>query len=143
MNLVLDANLIASLAIPLPYSVAATAQILTWKRQGITLAGPSLWSYEVNTVLRKAVVAGYLPADQLDYALSQIRRINVQAVSATLDLHRLAQVWAEKLGQSKTYDSAYLAVAESLQADFWTADRRLARAAQQAGATWVYSIFEN
>ena len=61
---------------------------------------------------------------------------------ATLELHQQALIWAEYLGQSKTYASAYLAAAEVLHADFWTADHRLARFAHQAGVTWVHSIFE-
>jgi predicted nucleic acid-binding protein len=143
MNVVLDANLIASLVLPLPYSEAATAQMLTWKRQQVTFVAPALWSYEVSTVLRKALVAGYLPANQLDFALAQIWRINVQDVPATLELQNRAFAWAERLGQSKTYDSAYLAVAEVLQSEFWTADHHLAQSAWQAGAAWVHSIFEN
>jgi len=143
MNIVLDANLIASLAIPLPYSEAATAQLLAWKRQGVALFAPSLWSYEVSTVLRKAVVMGYLPASQLDAVLAQIWGINIQEISANLELYQKTLTWAERLGHSKTYDSAYLATAESLQAAFWTADRRLARAALQAGITWVYLIIKS
>ncbi len=143
MNIVLDANLVASLAIPLPYSEQATELVLDWKRQGVTFVAPALWSYEVSTVLRKAVVADYLPPDELDFALEQIWKINIQDVPASLTLHRGALVWAERLGQSKTYDSAYLAVAESLQTDFWTADRSLAQSAQHSGAQWVHSIFEN
>lgn len=143
MNVVLDANLIASLVIPLPYSEQATTRMLKWKRQGVVFVAPSLWSYEVCTVLRKAVIADYLPAGQLDFALGQIWQINIQAIPATLALNQQALAWAERLGQGKIYDSAYLAVAEALQAEFWTADRRLARAAKQAGADWVVSIFEN
>jgi len=143
MNIVLDANLVASLAIPLPYSEQATELVLDWKRQGVTFVAPALWSYEVSTVLRKAVVADYLPPDELDFALEQIWKINIQDVPASLDLHRQALVWAERLGQSKTYDSAYLAVAESMQTDFWTADRSLAQSAQRSGTQWVHSIFEN
>ena len=143
MNIVLDANLIASLVLPLPYSEAATAQMLSWKHQQVTFVAPALWSYEVSTVLRKALVAGHLPADQLEFALAQIWRINVQDVPATLELQNRAFVWAERLGQSKTYDSAYMAVAEMLQSELWTADHRLAQAAWQAGASWVHSIFEN
>jgi len=143
MNIVLDANLVASLVIPLPYSEQATELVLDWKRKGVTFVAPALWSYEVSTVLRKAVVADYLPPGELDFALEQIWKINIQDVPASLALHRGALVWAERLGQSKTYDSAYLAVAESLQIDFWTADRSLAQSAQRSGAQWVHSIFEN
>jgi predicted nucleic acid-binding protein len=143
MRVVLDANLIASLVLPLPYSEAATTRLLTWKHQQVTFAAPALWSYEVSTVLRKAQVAGYLPAEQMDFALEQIWQLNIQDVPATLELQRQALVWAERLGQSKTYDSAYLAAAEVLQAEFWTADRRLAQSARGAGAAWVRSISEN
>jgi len=143
MNVVLDANLIASLVIPLPYSEPATTRILNWKRQGVVFVAPSLWSYEVSTVLRKAVMADYLPAEQLDFALGQIWQINIQSVPATLALDQQAHAWAERLGQAKIYDSAYLAVAEAFHTEFWTADQRLARSAKQAGANWVYSISGN
>ncbi|MBC8509529.1 MAG: type II toxin-antitoxin system VapC family toxin [Chloroflexi bacterium] len=143
MNIVLDANLIASLVIPLPYSERATELVLDWKRQGVTFVAPALWSYEVSTVLRKAVIADYLPPGELDFALEQIWKINIQDVPVNLALHRQALAWAERLGQSKTYDSAYLAVAESLQAEFWTADRSLATSAQRAGAHWVHSILDS
>ena len=143
MNIVLDANLIASLVIPLAYSEQATTLVLDWKRQGVTFVAPALWSYEVSTVLRKAVVTDYLSPDELDFALEQVWKINIQDVPASLALHQQALDWAERLGQSKTYDSAYLAVAESLQTEFWTADRPLVKSAQRAGAHWVHSILDN
>jgi len=141
--IVLDANLIASLVLPLPYSRVAAAQILEWKRHSFTLAAPSLWCYEVSTILRKALAAGYLKADQLDNALMKIWQIHIEDVAPTLDLQKKAIVWAERLGHSKTYDASYLAAAESLLAEFWTADQRLAHAANQAGAAWTHSVFEN
>ncbi|MBN1666906.1 MAG: type II toxin-antitoxin system VapC family toxin [Anaerolineales bacterium] len=143
MKIVLDANLIAALVLPLAYSEAATTRILAWKHRQITLAAPALWRYEVKTVLRKALVAGTLPADQVDIALEQIWAIHIEDVLATFELQQQALAWAERLGQSKTYDSAYLAAAQALQSEFWTADRRLAQSAQHAGATWVYSILES
>ena len=142
MKVVLDANLIASLALPLPYSQAATAQILKWKSQSIFLAAPALWRYEVSTIFRKALTAGYLQADQLDAALEQIWQFNIEDVLPIFELQKKALAWAESLNQSKTYDAVYLAAAETLQVELWTADRRLAQAANEAGATWVHSIFE-
>jgi predicted nucleic acid-binding protein len=41
------------------------------------------------------------------------------------------------LGQSKAYDGAYLAVAETLRAEFWTADRALV---QRVGVDWVRGL---
>ena len=139
-NVVLDANLIASLVLPLPYSDAASVKILTWKRDGVIFAAPSLWSYEVCTVVRKALVAGYLTPDQAYTALEQIWRLNIVDIHPTLEIQQQAIAWAGRLGQSKTYDSAYLTAAETIQAEFWTTDQRLARSAQQAGAAWVHMI---
>ena len=48
--------------------------------------------------------------------------------------------WAERIGQSKVYDSQYLALAESIAADFWTADQRLYHSLQGLGVTWVHSL---
>lgn len=137
MNVVLDANLIAALVLPLPYSEAAAARILEWKRRGTALGAPALWSYEVGTVLRRAVAAGILPAERLDFALEQLWRINIRSVLDSQDLQRRALAWAERLGQSKAYGGAYLAAAEALGAEFWTADQGLAHA---AGVAWVRLI---
>lgn len=53
-----------------------------------------------------------------------------------------ALLWAKRLGQSRTYDAPYLAVAEEQRAELWTADRRLSNGAVQAGATFVHWIGE-
>lgn len=90
MKIVLDANLIASPTLPLPYSQAATAQILKWKNQSVSLAAPALWGYEVSTILRKALTAGYLQADQLDAVLEQIWQISIEDVLPTFELQKKA-----------------------------------------------------
>jgi predicted nucleic acid-binding protein len=61
-----------------------------------------------------------------------------------LDIHRCRSAfeWAQRLNQRRAYDACYLAVAEELGVEFWTADQRLARAAQQAGVTWTHWIGE-
>jgi predicted nucleic acid-binding protein len=44
-----------------------------------------------------------------------------------IGLHRRALELAQSLSLPATYDAHYLAVAEDLQAELWTADRRLFR----------------
>jgi len=56
------------------------------------------------------------------------------------DLHERAWLLAEKLNRPTAYDAHYLALAELLQCDFWTADRRLYNAA--ATLPWVHSLDE-
>ncbi|HSR30541.1 MAG TPA: type II toxin-antitoxin system VapC family toxin [Anaerolineae bacterium] len=62
--------------------------------------------------------------------------------SPPVHLHERALRWADRLGHSKAYDAHYLALAEQEGIELWTADRRLANGAQQAGAHWVHWIGE-
>jgi len=47
-----------------------------------------------------------------------------------------AYTWTRRLNRAVAYDSFYLALAERLDCDFWTADRRLVNAASQP---WIKS----
>jgi len=54
-----------------------------------------------------------------------------------ISMSRAALTWAARLGQSKAYDGFYLALAERLGADLWTADERLLNRMRQLGVAWV------
>jgi predicted nucleic acid-binding protein len=142
MSAVIDANLIAALVLPLPYSEQATKKIVAWKRAGLELLAPVLLEYEIAAVLRKAVVAQWLTTDLALEAIGKVLTLNIQCLAPTAHLHERALRWAERLGHSKAYDAHYLALAEQEGIELWTADRRLANGAQQAGAHWVHWIGE-
>ncbi|MEW5958843.1 MAG: type II toxin-antitoxin system VapC family toxin [Chloroflexota bacterium] len=142
MSLVIDANIIAALVLPLPYSDQATHSVATWKKAGAILYAPLLLEYEVSTILRKAITYGWLTTEAAAEAMGTVSTLNIQCQLPSPDLHAQALRWAERLGHSKTYDAHYLALAEQLRAELWTADRRLANGAKQAGAAWVHWIGE-
>jgi predicted nucleic acid-binding protein len=142
MSAVIDANLIAALVLPLPYSDQATQKVITWKQAGLELLAPVLLEYEIAAVLRKAVVAQWLTTDLALEAIGKVLALNIQCLAPTAHLHERALRWAERLGHSKAYDAHYLALAEQEGIELWTADRRLANGAQQAGAHWVHWIGE-
>jgi len=140
MSAAVDANLVAAMVLPLPYSDQATQRIRAWKRAGVGLLAPLLLEYEVAAILRKAVVARWLTTDLAVEAMGQILALNVQCFPPTPDLHEQALRWAHRLGASKTYDAHYLALAEQEGVELWTADRRLANGARQTGVPWVHWI---
>jgi predicted nucleic acid-binding protein len=142
MNAVIDANLIAALVLPLPYSDQATQKITAWKRAGMELLAPVLLEYEIAAILRKAVVAQWLTTDLAVEAVGKVLTLNVRCLAPTAHLHERALRWADRLGHSKAYDAHYLALAEREGIELWTADRRLANGSQQAGASWVHWIGE-
>jgi len=143
MRIVVDANLVAAIVLPLSYSDQTAHQFTAWNRAGTELHAPLLLEYEVASVMRKAVVAGWMSTGEAAEAMRDMLALNIRRLPPTSELHKIALQWAERLGQSKAYDAHYLALAEQLKAELWTADRRLVNGARQAGAAWVHWIGEN
>jgi predicted nucleic acid-binding protein len=114
--------------------------MMAWTQAGTGLLAPTLLEYEVTAILRKAIVARWLMDDLARQALAQILALEIRCLAPTPDLHERALHWADRLGHGKACDAHYLAVAEQAGAVRWTADRRLAQGAQQAGARWVHWI---
>lgn len=143
MSLVLDANLVIAIVLPLPYSDAAAKKMFAWKKDGIELLAPSLWEYEVTNALRKGIVHGLTGQSQAEAALHQIMNLKIHSISPSESLLRKALAWAERLNQTRADDAQYLALAEQVNTVLWTADQRLANGARQAGANWVYWVGES
>jgi predicted nucleic acid-binding protein len=143
MNIVLDANIMAAIILPLPYSHASEKRISTWKLEGKLLTAPVLWEYELITVLRRATVQGLLNQKQVKQIFQKVKTVNIESVWPTEALHQRALIWADRLGQSRAYDAQYLALAEQFGTDLWTGDRRLANAAARLGLSWVHWIGED
>jgi predicted nucleic acid-binding protein len=142
VSAVVDANLVAAVVLPLPYSDHATQRIMAWKRAGPELLAPVLLEYEIAAILRKAVIAEWLTTDLAVEAMAKILTLNIRCLPPTPSLHERALRWADRLGHSKAYDAHYLALAEQEGIELWTADRRLANGAQHAGADWVHWVGE-
>jgi predicted nucleic acid-binding protein len=141
MSQVVDANLTVALVLSTPYSAQAQVLWELWSVEAVDVYAPDLWAYEVTSALRKAISLTGMPLSEAEARLETLTRLGVQLVPPTLELNRLALRWAERLGQTVAYDAHYLALAEKLGCDFWTADRRLV---QSAGAevSWVHGIDE-
>jgi predicted nucleic acid-binding protein len=139
----LDANIVVALFLPLPFSAQAREHIVAWDRTGLELLAPTLFEYEVNSVLHRAAATGLVACCEAKTAMQDAQGLAVHCVPPSPELHDRAWYWADCLNQSKTYDAQYVALAELERADFWTADRRLANGARQAGAGWVHWIGES
>lgn len=142
VTIVVDSNLVVALALPLPYDALAVQAFSLWSRQGEWLIAPLLFEYELTSLVRKGVALRQLREERALPVLHQLQQSGVETIAPTPELHRLALRLAERVGQSKAYDAQYLALASRENAPFWTANRRLARAAQSAGLAWVHWIGE-
>ena len=140
MSVVVDANFVAALLFPLPHSSKADGKRAAWIAAGERLVAPTLMEYEVCSTLRRVAVAGWVATEKLPGLVVQMRRLDIQIIPPTVELHTAALRWAERLGRTRTYDAQYMAVAEEFRADFWTGDVKLFNRARQLGITWVHCI---
>ena len=139
-TVVIDANIGLSFVIPLPYSDLAVQRIRLWHKDQARIVVPSLWRYEVLSGLRKALFHKLLTFEQAVLALTDLKEMAFEEIGSDLQKDQQILRWAERIGQMVIYDATSLTVAEQLGAEFWTADRRLAKAARAAGAEWAYFL---
>ncbi len=136
---VLDANLAVWAFVPGPRQEEAVALLA----QADTIVVPALWVYEVTSALHKIFWTQSALATTVWGVLGDILHLPDEILPPDEPLARAAYEWAERLGQLNVYDAFYLALAERLEAEFWTGDRRLYHRAKQVGADFVRLLGED
>ena len=143
MTIVVDSNVLVALVIPIDYSEQASDKMDSWLAADADLVSPAFWSYEAVSAIRKYVASGKLTGEEARYAVSNLTDLGIREVPATRELHHKALTWAERLQDFVAYDPAYLALAEALEVDFWSADSKLVRKVKALGIGWVHDIIES
>jgi predicted nucleic acid-binding protein len=123
-----DASLVGAWLLPEELSEKAVQLRDAFRSAGDQLIAPTLLVPEVTTALRKAVFRKRIDAEFGEEAFSAF-------VLLPIDLHEVRDLaadawsWAKTLNAPRLYDMYYLALAERLECELWTADRRFVRLA--------------
>lgn len=142
MAIVVDANVVAALVLPLAYDALATRLFIRWRQQGERIIAPALMEYELVSIVRQGISRKQLRDERALPLLHRLLRFDIEIIVPTIELHLQAYGLATLLGHSKARDAQYVALAAREGAPLWTADRRLANAARAAGLAWVHWIGE-
>lgn len=89
--------------------------------KGITLIGPPLLEYEVESALQRRLHHGRTTVEAVDASLAAFYAARVRIVTHP-DMVRRAREIARQFRQERIYDPIYAALAELRGCDFWTAD---------------------
>ena len=132
--LVVDASLTFRLILPGPQQDPLRSLIAGWLQDGHELCAPMLWVYEMTSALCKVVHFGELAPEEGQRALRLAQMLGIRLIPPDDDQVQLSFDWTVRLKRAAAYDSFYLALAETLHCEMWTADRRLHNVADQP---WV------
>ncbi len=98
--------------------------LVYWQEQDFQLAVPTLFRYEIVAVTRKAVFQTRISPEEGIQARDFMLQYPVQTHIDEMLLKRAYEM-ATRYNRPTAYDSQYLALAERLEVEFWTADERL------------------
>ena len=131
MRVIVDSSLLIALVSRDMRSELVQRSFSEWIENGTDLHVPSLIWYEVVSGLAQLVWDRAFPVESVRKALRELEDLPLTGHDLE-DRARPVEI-AIRLHSRKAYDAAYLALAESLRAEFWTLDLKLFRNASGAG----------
>ena len=130
----IDAGVAFKLLTPNRARDAIRHLVRQWSSQQLTLCAPTLWFYELTSILSKMVHLAELDEQDARDILDMAIGLGVQLIEPEKELARAAFAWTRRLQRAASCDSFYLALAEKPGCELWTVDRRLVNSVNQP---WV------
>ena len=114
-----------------PFRNKARQLLRDSRLKGITLIGPPLLEYEIESMLQRRLHYGRATIPVVDAAIAAFYAVKVRIVTHP-DMVRRAREIARQFHQGRIYDSLYAALAELRDREFWTADKAFYEAVKSA-----------
>ena len=137
-HVVVDASLAVKWLVSEVHSDQAFVLARSWASRATQPVAPHLMPVEVANALHRRVLRQEVTQETAIRLMESLLASGIELREAS-DLHRRALILAGRLRQNAVYDAHYLAVAETLQCEFWTADEKFYRAAAttMGNVRWV------
>ncbi|MEM7532973.1 MAG: type II toxin-antitoxin system VapC family toxin [Chloroflexota bacterium] len=134
---VVDSSFFVRSIIPHPDQISHVEKIAEWKTDEVSLYAPMLWHYEVASSITKSLHFKQITAEQATASLLFTEEFDIVLVPPNREIFIAAYEWTLKLRRASAYDSFYLALAQAIGTDFWTADKKLYNA---VGTDWIHML---
>lgn len=112
-----------------------------WQNNSATIIAPTLFYYEITNALHRMNQANLLTIEETEKALEDALNLGIVLYgnSQISQLHQMAINIAKTLKLSAAYDAHYLALSKLLNAEFYTADKRLYNSVKSS-VNWIHFI---
>ena len=134
-TLCLDASIVVRL-VTMPENIFVQELWAFWQKENHQRVAPNLLYYEVANAIYQQEKHSLIKPSSAKEALEIALNLPIQLVG-DVALHQRARKLAVQYNLPATYDAHYLALAERLNIELWTADARLYNAVQAQGVEWV------
>lgn len=133
-----DSGILIASVLREPLTNHAQELLKHWRENTVQISAPYLLQYEIVAAIRKNAYRRLITDIEANDMRDRLLEIPVRLFFDT-NLLRRAYELSEQLHRPTAYDAQYLAVAERLECDFWTADEKLynASAGQFAWVKWL------
>ncbi len=140
-QIVVDARIAVKWIVPEEDSEIADAVAIAWDSDGVELVAPPLFLGEIANAVHRRVKRGDFSLDDGVTAFGRILSYGVLLLD-TSHLWPRAMELATSQQQGAIYDCHYLALAEHLDCELWTADGKFYRATngQHGRVRWLGEI---
>jgi predicted nucleic acid-binding protein len=118
---VVDASLAIKWVLKEPYTEQALALAEEWAAAGARPAAPCLLLVEATNVLHRRAMLGHISLSQARQLLAGLLDVGIE-IRESPQIHFRAMELAHELQRPAVYDTHYLALADILGCDLWTAD---------------------
>jgi predicted nucleic acid-binding protein len=141
-SVVVDTSIVLKWVLDEPDSDTALALLTRWINYEIIIQAPALLAYEVANALFQRVRKGEMTAESAWQALENVLfpELLLNFVEYT-GISKRAILLAQQYNLPATYDAHYLALAEQVKCEYWTADTRLYNAVKDK-ILWVHPLSE-
>lgn len=139
---IVDSSIAIKWVLKEPDSDNARSLLKQWTKARTVMLAPALFIYEFTNILHKYIRKGEMLIDEAKEGLEEILSLGVELEFLEgSELSKRALELALQFGLPATYDPHYLALAEHVGCEFWSADARLWRAVKDE-LPWVHLLAE-
>jgi predicted nucleic acid-binding protein len=134
---VIDASIALKLVLPDALQEQCRSLVARLLVANVEIVAPDLWAYETTSTVCKAIHFKQLTADEGRQIIVRLNTLGVRLIPPDTIQNQQAFEWTVRLKRGAAYDSYYLALAEALGCELWTADRRFYNAVNLPWVRWV------
>ena len=137
-HVVVDASLAVKWLVQEERSEEARATARSWESQGIRMVAPAFMPVEVTNALYRRVIGNEMTVEEAAGLVGILLASGLE-LRQPPHLYGKALALASELQQGAVYDAHYLALADTLNCELWTADERFYRAASLSAGNlrWI------